>query len=294
MTIALGAGLSSAWMVNRYVAKHAGSGTAVPLTRVVVAAADIPVAASLTPELLKVVDWPTSAQPQGSFDRVEVLLGRVAGSSVIAGEAVVEARLSPKGAGAGMASLIPANMRAMTVPVNEVIGVSGFIHPGDLVDVITTMQGPAVQGTSAGLEERYRSKIVLQDIRVLAVGQQLSSDSNKPEAVPAVTLLVSPEESERLALASTQGKLQLTMRSQIDREQLQTPGVSPPELLGLGRVTPPPPPAPAALLPPPRPHAPPPAIAVAPRPAPTAPVEVVEVFHGDRVEQRKLSAKGVP
>jgi len=289
MVIALGAGLTSALMVTRYIASHSATGAPVPMSRVVVAATDIPVAANLTPDLLKVIDWPTSAQPQGSFDGVEAVAGRVAGSALVAGEAIVEARLSPKGAGAGMASLIPPNMRAMTVPVNEVVGVGGFIHPGDLVDVITTMQGPPTAGAPTGSpQDQYRSKIVLQNVRVLAVGQELSANSNKPEAVTVVTLLVSPEQSEHLALASTQGKLQLTMRSQLDTQEWSTTGVSPPELLG--RVAPPaaaPAPAPVAYV-----RARPAPVVAAPAAPPPAAVEVVEVFHGDRVEQRKVSKAG--
>jgi pilus assembly protein CpaB len=292
--IALGAGSSSAWMVLRYVRGHAGTGSAVAVSKVVVATVDIPVGTKVTPDMLKVVDWPTSAQPQGSFEAPGALGDRVVSTALVAGEPVVEARLSPKGSGAGMASLIPANMRAMTVTVNDVIGVGGFIHPGDIVDVITTMQGPALPGTaSSSMQDQFRSKIVLQGIRVLAVGQRLASDNNKPETVPAVTLLVSPEESERLALASTQGKLQLTMRSQIDKEELETPGVSPPELLGFAR---PAAPVPAAAPPMQRARAAAPA-----HPAPTVaaapaehPVEVVEVLHGDREEKRKLTAKAVP
>ncbi|HWL85687.1 MAG TPA: Flp pilus assembly protein CpaB, partial [Polyangiaceae bacterium] len=190
MTIALAAGLASAWMVVRYVARHTATGALVPVGSVVVAAVDVPVASKLTPELLKVVDWPASAQPQGSFERIDGVAGRVTGAALVAGEPVVEAHLSPKGATPGMASLIPPNMRAMTVPVNEVVGVGGFVHPGDLVDVITTM--PVAPWGNSGPPE-YRSKIVLQSIRVLAAGQQLTSDGNKPETVPAVTLLVSPD-----------------------------------------------------------------------------------------------------
>lgn len=292
MFVALAAGVGCAWMVTRYLSRHAGSAVVVPTGHVVVAAVDIPVAGNLTPEVLKVVDWPLSAQPQGSFDAIDAVNGRVANVSLVAGEPIVESRLSPKGAGAGMASLIPPSMRAMTVTANDVIGVSGFIHPGDVVDVITTMSGP-VPGAAAGTQDQFRSKIVLQNIRILAVGQRLSSDPNKPEQVPVVTLLVTPEESERLALASTQGKLQLTMRSQMDKEQLETPGVSPPELLAVNRSAPTAT-AVAALVgrPPAAPihgaTAAPPAAAV----ATTPPVEVVEVLHGDRVEQRKVAGKG--
>ena len=289
MTIALAAGLASAWMVVRYVARHSASAP-VEVVSVVVAALDVPVASKLTPDMLKVVDWPVSAQPQGSFDRGDGLAGRVTGAALVAGEPVVEARLSPKGATPGMASLIPPSMRAMTVPVNEVVGVGGFIHAGDLVDVITTMQEPVNPLANLGQPE-YRSKIVLQNIRVLAAGQQLASDSTKPDTVRAVTLVVSPEEAERLALASTQGKLQLTMRAQTDSENSATPGVSPRELLESAHA--------------PRPSLAPAVATAAPvhrsRPSraagptlvepPSSAVEVVEVLRGDRVEQKKISVE---
>ena len=299
MLIALTAGLGAAWMVTRYVARHSAPVTAVPLVKVVVASADVPLATTLKAENLKVVDWPTSAQPQGSFTDVAALEGRVTSVAFVAGEPVVEGRLSPKGRGVGMAALIPANMRAMTVHVNDVIGVSGFIHPGDLVDVITTMQAPASRtgGAAPGTPEEYRSKIVLQNIRVLAVGEQLAAEGNKPENVPAVTLLVSPEESERLALASTQGKLQLTMRSQTDDAEMSTPGVSPPELLGSQKVAPAPSASEAVVF-----HRSAPQRRVAAAPAPSAPapaapksgVDVVEVLRGDRIEERKMPTKGTP
>ncbi len=283
MLVALTAGAASAWMVVSYVSHHGAQPAPVPMGSVVVAAVDVPLASKLGPDMLKVVEWPAGAQPQGSFDRVDLLSGRVTGAALVAGEPVVEARLSAKGAAPGMASLIPANMRAMTVPVNEVIGVGGFIHPGDVVDVITTMQEPTA---GANGQPEYRSKIVLQNIRVLATGQQLAADSTKPETVPAVTLLVSPEQAERLALASTQGKLQLTMRAQTDEQSEETPGISPRELLGANR----PAPAPPAAAPERVRHVvnhPPAAPSAAP--APSAAVEVVEVLHGDRVEQRKVS-----
>ncbi|WP_394831307.1 Flp pilus assembly protein CpaB [Pendulispora rubella] len=287
MAIALLAGSASAWMVVRYVGRHAASGPSIPMTRVVVAAADIPAAAKLTPELLKVVDWPEGSQPRGTFDQLDPLSNRVTGAAIVAGEPIVEARLAPKGAGPGMASLIPANMRAMTVPVNEVVGVGGFIHPGDLVDVITTMQESMGAWTGTGQPE-FRSKIVLQSIRVLAVGQRLASESDKPEQVPVVTLLVSPEEAERLALASTQGKLQLTMRSPSDGDDAETSGVSPRELLGSVKMAPAPT-ASASSAPvvahAHRPSRAPRPLAVAAAPAKT---EVVEVLRGDRVEQKKV------
>jgi pilus assembly protein CpaB len=291
--VALVAGGSSAWLVTRYVSRHTTGDAQIVLKKVVVASVDIPVGTLLNAGMLKTVDWPSTTEPQGAFDGLPALEGRVASTALVAGEPIVERRLSAKGSGVGIASLIPANMRAMTVSVNDVVGVSGFIHPGDVVDVITTMQEPPAAGATG--MPGYRSKIVLQNIRVLAVGKQLATASEKAESFPSVTLLVSPPDAERLALASTQGKLQLTMRSQNDAEQTETTGVSPPELLGAARpvpaATPPAPPVRAfvavAAAPARR------GVAAVPNAASPAPatVEVVEVFHGDRVENKKINPK---
>jgi pilus assembly protein CpaB len=170
------------------------------------------------------------------------------------------------------------------------VGVAGFIHPGDYVDVVTTMNVP-INGARSGMEQEARSKIVLQNIKVLAVGEDLMADESKPVKVPVVTLLVTPEESERLALASTQGKLQLTMRAQRDQGEVPTGGVSPPELLGAAArvaVAAPPPPSSSSHH---HSHAaPPPAVAAAPA-APKKEGDVVEILRGDRLEERKLRAK---
>jgi pilus assembly protein CpaB len=298
MVVALAAGLGSAWLVMQYASRYTGPAVSVPMTKVVVAKQDIALASSLTPDLLAVVDWPLSARIQGSFDSPKAVEGRVAGTTFVAGEPILESRLTAPGAGSGLASLIPKDMRAMTVPINEVAGVAGFVHPRDFVDVITTMTGPVAPGTDPGKQEDVHSKIVLQDLLVLAVGQQLPTDTpeNKAAVLPTVTLLVSPEDAERLALAMTQGRLHLALRSQKDRGVADTPGVIPPELLGLGS-----PAAPTQAAPAPAPVAQrfvaPARRAAAPAPAATqAPssVEVVEVMHGDRVEQRSFTSKAVP
>ena len=299
MVIALVAGLASAFLVLRFVRNHGGR--TIPTTQVVVAASDIAVGTKLTAAMLKTADWPADAKPRGSFAGIAGLEDRVASSPILADEPILEARLGAKGAGAGMASLIPSNMRAMTVPVNEIVGVGGFIHPGDVVDVITTMQETAPGATQA----TYRSRIVLQNISVIAVGQHLAaSDEAKAQTVPAVTLLVSPPEAERLALASTQGKLQLTMRSHVDREQVATPGVAPSDLLGPHEPAPPvraapPEPPPAAIFAMNHHHLPSHALGVAPPPAASAPpsaspIEVIEVMRGDKIEQRKVNPKVAP
>ena len=292
MLIALLAGLASAFLVFRFVRTHGGR--TVATTRVVVAASDIVVGTKLTPAMLKVIEWPSDVRPRGGFTKIEELEERVANSAIMTDEPILESRLGAKGAGPGMSSLIPPNMRAMTVPVNEIVGVGGFIHPGDVVDVITTMQD-TVPGSS---QQIYRSRIVLQNIRVLAVGQQLAQgDQSKAETVPTVTLLVSPAEAERLALASAQGKLQLTMRSHV--EEVSTTGVAAPDLLGRPDAPPPAlprPPEPVMARPSFASHrsAPAPLVAAAPPPSATANIEVIEVMRGDKVEQRKVNPKVTP
>jgi pilus assembly protein CpaB len=293
MGVALAAGVLAALMITRYLSRHADGRKQAPVVKVAVAAVNLPTGAALAKDSLELVDWPKSLAPDGTFATIQALEGRVTNGPLVKGEPVLAARLAPPGARQGMAAVIPDNMRAMTVPVNEVVGVSGFIHPGDLVDVVTTMSTP-VNGRAGG-EQEFRSKIVLQNIKVLAVGEDLMADESKPVKVPVVTLLVTPEQSERLALASTQGKLQLTMRAQRDQGQVETAGISPPEMLGGGKQPPAVIGAPAVPLVP-KHHAvariksmsPPPVAAATPPPKKD---EVIEVLRGESFEERKLRAK---
>jgi pilus assembly protein CpaB len=287
MVLALSAGLMAALLITKNLAKRPSG--AVALVKVAVAAQNLPTATALTKESVELVDWPQALAPTGTFDSFAPLEGRVTTGALLKGEPILVARLAALGARQGMAAVIPDNMRAMTVPVNEVVGVAGFIHPGDLVDVVTTMQTP-VNGRSS--EQEFRSRIVLQNIKVLAVGKDLMADESKPVEVPVVTLLVTPEQSERLALASTQGKVQLTMRAQRDEGQIATAGISPSELLGSGT------PAPAVTAGAvvsvvSRHHARAHAVATVapPEPQKKKPEEVIEVLRGDGFEERKLRNK---
>jgi pilus assembly protein CpaB len=288
MALSLGAGLAAALLITRYLSRRPDRLAQAPMVKVAVAAMNLATGAALNKDSIELVDWPKPALPDGTFAEMKALEGRVTNGPLVKGEPVLAARLAPLGARQGMAAVIPDNMRAMTVPVNEVVGVAGFIHPGDFVDVVTTMPTP-INGRSGDVE--YRSKLVLQNIKVLAVGEDLMADESKPVKVPVVTLLVTPEESERLALASTQGKLQLTMRAQRDQVEVQTAGVSPPELLGNTMPAAAPTPAPAQAS---THHKvgrakPTPAVAAA-QPEPKKD-EVIEVLRGDGFEERKLRAK---
>ncbi len=287
MLLALVAGLAAAWLVTRELSQRSALVES-PTTLIAVAAADLPRATTLRPELMSYVAWPSQALPDGATlkSNAAALEGRVVAHDLGRGEPLLEVRLAPKGAGLGMAAIVPGNMRAMTVLVNEVIGVAGFIHPDDFVDVIVTMATSAT-----GNSDEIRAKIILQNVKVLAVGQEMVTQDAKPVKVPVVTLLVDPEQSERLALASTEGHIQLTLRSRADVAETATAGISPPELFGkvTEKVEAPPAPAPAPA-PTPRPVVLRPAAKPKPKPQPVP--DVVEVLRGDRVEERKIRPAG--
>jgi pilus assembly protein CpaB len=189
------------------------------LRQVVVAAVDIPAGASLIAEQLRAVAWPSASLPPGVVDNPMLVLGRLAVKDFVVGEPILEAKLAPKDVTTGvMTFIIPPGKRAITVGVDQVSGVSGFVLPNSHVDVIVTTQPPE------GGEKISRT--VLQNMRVLAVGQILDQKEGKPVPVPTVTLAVTPDEAERLALASTEGRLQLVLRKFGDQEAVRTRGVT--------------------------------------------------------------------
>ncbi len=239
----------------------------VPTRPVVVAQADLSLGAELTASDLRLVDWPVSSVPDGAFDDVEHLAGRGLVQSVSRHEPILPSKVAAEGAGAGLPPIIPPGMRAVSLRVNEVIGVAGYVLPGTHVDVLAT-------ASPTNRIEDTTTKLVLADVEVLAAGTRLERDmeDDQPIQVTVVTLLVTPEQSEGLALASTEGKIQLALRNPFDKSRPETPGVSPERLLAGG--VPKPAPAPAvALAPAPAPPPPPP-------PPPT-----VEVIRGDVREQ---------
>jgi pilus assembly protein CpaB len=182
-----------------------------------------------------VVQFPKESTPDGAFDSPEKLAGRVAVMNIAAKEPITESRLAPEGTAAGLSAIIPEGYRAMTVKVDDAAGISGFIMPGTMVDVVVVIDPREGSGNQDPI-----SKIVLQNIKVLANGQNIDKPKDEREAnsVKAVTLQVTPEQAEKLALASSEGKLQLMMRSQIDQGDEQTPGVNKRGLLNGERATP--------------------------------------------------------
>ena len=200
------------------------------LGNVVVAKVEIPLGAKITADHLMLVSIPNGSTPEGAFRTIAEVDGRVAITSIGVREAVTEARLAPEGVVAGLSAVIPEGYRAMTVKVDDVVGVSGFVMPGSYVDVVAVIVPQATQG---GQSPGPVSKIVLQHIRVLASGPKIDSPENQrePNNAKAVTLQVTPEQAEKLSLAANEGKLQLVMRSYTDQEDSQTRGVNKHSLL---------------------------------------------------------------
>jgi pilus assembly protein CpaB len=219
-------GLVAAVSVSRYLSN--AQATPRNLQTVVVAKVDIPLGTKVVAEQLMTAQYPSGATPDGTFDQVDKLVGRVSVMNVAAREPVTDFKLAPEGSAGGLSAVIPEGFRAMTVKVDDVVGVSGFLQPGTMVDVLTV-----IEPEGDGAHRNPISKIVLQNVKVLASGQNLDKPKNEREAdaVKAVTLQVTPEQAEKLALASTEGKLRLVMRNGADQDDEQTPGANKQSLL---------------------------------------------------------------
>ena len=261
-------GLVAAVTVSRYLSST--QAYARNLDQVVVAKVDIPIGTRIVAEQLTTAQFPRDAMPNGIFNSTENVVGRVAVVNIAAREPVTDFRLAPEGSMGGLSAIIPEGYRAMTVRVNDVVGVAGFLQPNAMVDVVVVIEP---NGRSGGNDTV--SKIVLQNIKVLAVGQNLDRPDNDREAtsVRAVTLQVTPEQAEKLALASTEGKLQLVMRSATDQGDEQTQGVDRRSLLTGERAQPAPEPGALRSEQPARPAEPTAPARRAPRPRVEAPRE---------------------
>jgi pilus assembly protein CpaB len=198
-----------------------------PTQPVVVAAADLQLGTALKKEDLKVVQFPQGAAPEGAFTQTAELVGRGLIVPMVKNEPVLGAKLASKEAGAGLPPVIPEGMRAVSVRVNEVVGVAGYVLPGNRVDVVATASPTDSRSDTT-------SKVVLSNVQVLTAGTRMeqNQDENKPVQVTVVTLLVNPEQAERLALASTEGKIQLALRNPLDTSAPETPGIRTAGLLG--------------------------------------------------------------
>ena len=194
-----------------------------------VAANDMDLGQPLSNEQLRMVSWPSGSLPPGTFDDPKALQGRVVRASLQKGEPILENKLAPIGTKGGLSAVIAEGKRAITVRVNDVVGVAGFALPGNLVDVIVNTNEDA---KSASNNNNSISKIVLEKILVLAVAQQVSRDDTQPKVVNAVTLEVSPDQAEKLDVARSVGTLSLVLRNQVDVAATATGGATKGTLLG--------------------------------------------------------------
>jgi len=199
--------------------------------KVVVAVMDIELGSRLNPQMLTTVDWPSGSMPQGAFSDVKDLPDRVVKTSIQRGEAILNGKLAPVGTQGGLSAVITEGKRAMTVRVNDVVGVAGFALPGNYVDVMVNTQQDK-EGAKGSEEKQQISKTVLSHVLVLAVAQEAGRDDTKPKVVNAVTLELTLEDAEKLDLARNIGTLSLVLRNQVDTGTTPTLGVRKADLLG--------------------------------------------------------------
>ena len=273
LLLAMTVGAIFAFSTYRYVQATPERGPSAKTTPVVVAASSLDLGAAIRAEDLRTINWPSEAVPAGTFNNPQELVGRGLIQPVSQNEPLMPSKLAPVGAGAGLPPMIPDGMRAVSVRVNDVIGVAGYVLPGSKVDVLVTVS-PTNQSTD------MTSKVILNNVTVLTAGTRIERDvekDNKPVSVSVVTLLVDPLQSEALTLASTEGKIQLALRNPLDKTMPPTPGIRPAILLGQSS-------APRAAVAvsrvasrrAPGPVAAPPVVA-APEPLPT-----IEIIRGDK------------
>ncbi|TCD47228.1 Flp pilus assembly protein CpaB [Chlorobium sp. N1] len=183
---------------------------------VVVAARPIEAGKAIEAPQVKAARWPESEVPEGAFSNTKEIVGRIARASIATGEPVLPCKLAPKEATGGLSSIIPEGKRAITVRVNDVVAVAGFALPGSYVDVLVR-----------GRDENRKpfARIVLSRVKVLAAAQETTAEPDKPKVVKAVTLELTPRESEKLDLARSIGKLSLVLRNELDAGNVRSSGV---------------------------------------------------------------------
>jgi pilus assembly protein CpaB len=205
-------------LASRYVysqLKRAQQVKPVKVVKVVVAAVPMQLGARLQPQQLRLADWPEAAPLPGTFTRIEDCVGRALITSVVENEPILDQKLAPREAGAGLPAAIPQGFRAVAVRVDDVVDVAGFVAPGTMVDVLMTGDLEASAGSRNSV-----TRTILEDVRVLAAGQKVEQDKEgKPQTVSVVTLLVDPEQADKLAMASTEGKIHLALRNTIDTSE---------------------------------------------------------------------------
>ncbi len=209
-------GLLTAYGVNLWVksAERARAASPIATAPVVIAARDLAAGAAIQARLVDVSEWPVDYLPRGVFAEVESVADRVPYHTIAAGEPIFENSLLPEGSGAGLSAMIDEKHRAMSVEVDAVVGVAGFVQPGSRVDVLATLRSVPEHGRPMPY-----ARTILQNVRVLAIDQQLGNQSEgEPRVASVVTLQVNPEEAQILAFGAANGDLKLSLRNPIDSE----------------------------------------------------------------------------
>jgi pilus assembly protein CpaB len=233
LVLAIVAGGVFAFATYNYVQQIPGKTVTIPTTKIAVAGSDLDIGAEITKDSVRLIDWPSNAAPANGISDPNEVIGRGLVMPMIQNEPFLELKLAPKDAGAGLPPAIPPGLRAVSVKVNEVIGVAGYVLPGTHVDVVATVN-PTQNATDV------TSKVILTNVLVLAAGTKIEQGEKdkKPIAVSVVTMLVDPEQAERLTLASTEGKIQLALRNPLDKATPVTRGIKPAVLVGGTATTP--------------------------------------------------------
>ena len=204
-------GLGAAWMANNWLSARLNAGPDDNLQSVVVAAVEIPFGQMIEAQHVSLVRMPKNTVPDDGFDTTDKVIGKIATFSMLRGDILRGARLAEHLGGSTLASLIGADKRAISVRVDDVVGVGGFLLPGNRVDVLATKQ--------SGGNNEAEAKTILEDLRVLAVDQTASTDKTQPVVVRAVTLEMSSAEAEVLVKAQTEGRLQLALRNPLNNQK---------------------------------------------------------------------------
>jgi pilus assembly protein CpaB len=267
VAIVIGA-LSAAWVYRSLRAKE----RAIELARkqavgatvdLVVASETLSIGTRIEPRQVRIARWPIDVEPEGATRKPEEVVGQIAKATIDKNQPIVKNNLVGQGVGL-LPLLISEGMRGLSVKVDSVTGVSGFITPSSRVDVL-------VAGQPEGSGEReMRSKLILQNVRVIATGKSIEQKDDKPVEVPTVTLLVSPEDAEKLTLATRSEPVRLALRNYRDEEYVRTPGITLSQLFGENGV-------PAGVL-----------AKAAPKKRAATPQYSVEVFLGDKATRQTL------
>jgi pilus assembly protein CpaB len=282
-------GLVASLLVYRVVANVTSAAQPHPTENIVVAVVNMDLAETITSKHVKLVAWPMPTVPPGAIRTLAEAEGRVVRSSIVAGEPLLEGKLAPQLSGKGgiMPMLVPVGQRAVTIKVDDAIKESGFVLPHSRVDVFVSM---AKTSTS---QDRM-AKLILQDVVVLAAGQAVEMRDNRPVSVTTVTLALTPDQAERLALAQNEGKLTIGMRNLRDPGVVQTAGVTRETLLGTAAPAAPKPSssvkrASVAKKAPPQPAPP---VASAPLPVPKVEIHSIAVIRSGKATEQLFVRDG--